>query len=147
MQADVPSNADNSKMVPASQTPGTPSVVVNVWGWRPVPLFFAPAYVFRASPYRWAVYPVWWKPWRPNPWHIHRRHVNVYHAPYRRVTMYRHPVLRSHYHPMRSRSNVYISKRRTVVRSAPHHAPRQVKRAPNRGHQAPRGGHVNKPRH
>lgn len=38
---------------------------VNVWFWPTVRFVYAPGYVPWVSPYRWRVYPVWWRPWRP----------------------------------------------------------------------------------
>jgi len=40
-------------------------VVVNVWLWPSVRFIYAPEYRVWVSPYRWANYPRWWKPWRP----------------------------------------------------------------------------------
>jgi hypothetical protein len=46
-------------------------VTVNVWvGWPCVRFVFAPAYRVWVSPWRWAVYPAWWRPWRPLAWRV-----------------------------------------------------------------------------
>ncbi len=47
-----------------------PIVVVNVWGWPCVRYVYAPTYRVWVSPWRWAVYPVWWRPWRPFAWRV-----------------------------------------------------------------------------
>lgn len=45
-----------------------PVVVVNVWGWPCVRYVYAPTYRVWISPWRWAAYPTWWRPWRPLAW-------------------------------------------------------------------------------
>jgi len=45
-------------------------IVVNVWGWPSVRFVYAPAYTGWVSPWRWRVYPVWWRPWRPLAWRV-----------------------------------------------------------------------------
>ncbi|MBK9274884.1 MAG: hypothetical protein IPM49_10130 [Flavobacteriales bacterium] len=45
-------------------------VVVNVWGWRPVPFCFSPRFSPFSSEWAWGNYPPWWRPWRPHPWRI-----------------------------------------------------------------------------
>ncbi|MDQ3109169.1 MAG: hypothetical protein M3R17_04675 [Bacteroidota bacterium] len=60
----------------------SPVAVVNVWLWPSVRFIYAPAYVVWVSPYRWAYYPVYWKPWRPVGWRIHRARVVRYHMHY-----------------------------------------------------------------
>ncbi len=54
-------------------------VYVNVWMWPAVRFVYAPAYVVWVSPYRWAYYPVYWKPWRPIGWRMHRSRCMRYH--------------------------------------------------------------------
>jgi hypothetical protein len=48
----------------------TPPIVVNVWGWPCVRFVYAPTYVVWVSPWRWAAYPAWWRPWRPLAWRV-----------------------------------------------------------------------------
>jgi len=45
-------------------------VVVNVWSWPCVRFAYAPTYTVWVSPWRWRVYPVWWRPWRPLAWRM-----------------------------------------------------------------------------
>ncbi|MEW6510788.1 MAG: hypothetical protein AB1428_07505 [Bacteroidota bacterium] len=45
-------------------------IVVNVWGWPSVRFVYAPRYVAWVSPWRWRVYPAWWRPWRPLAWRV-----------------------------------------------------------------------------
>lgn len=45
-------------------------IVVNVWLWPCVRFVYAPVYHPWISPWRWAVYPAWWRPWRPLRWHV-----------------------------------------------------------------------------
>jgi hypothetical protein len=61
----------------------TTRVVVNVWGWPSVRFVFAPGYKIWVSSVRWAVFPRWWKPWRPirhsvfiSRCHIHKTYIH-----------------------------------------------------------------------
>lgn len=80
-------------------------IVVNVWGWPCVRFVYAPIYRPWVSPWRWRVYPNWWKPWRPHPhtWFIGRRpvYVGYRYAPAPRLTRV-HAV----YAPHRSSSTI-----------------------------------------
>jgi hypothetical protein len=69
-------------------------VVVNVWTWPGVRYVYTPAYRVWVSPYRWSVYPSWWRPWRP----IRHRIFYTYRAPYRNryVAVSTHRVVRAH---------------------------------------------------
>ncbi|MDI9310125.1 MAG: hypothetical protein QM535_07915 [Limnohabitans sp.] len=40
-------------------------IIVNVWGWPCVRFVYAPSYRVWVSPFRWANYPRWWRPWKP----------------------------------------------------------------------------------
>ncbi len=41
------------------------AIVINVWPWPCVRFVYAPAYRPWVSPWRWRVYPSYWRPWRP----------------------------------------------------------------------------------
>lgn len=107
---------------------GPVRIVVNVWLWPGVRFMYRPAYTVWVSPWRWRVYPVWWRPWRPYPWH--RYHVRV--APYRThchvVTTHR--VVRAHgvYTPRRTHSKVVHTKTTTVVAARGKHGTTVAKR-------------------
>ena len=73
-----------------------PIVIVNVWMWPAVRFVYAPAYVVWVSPYRWAYYPVYWKPWRPVGWRIHHARAFRYHTHY--VCVHHHRMARAHAH-------------------------------------------------
>jgi hypothetical protein len=90
-------------------------VVVNVWFWPGVRFMYAPAYTVWVSPWRWRVYPTWWRPWRPHPYrryyaytHPWRAHCHVVHT---------HRVVRAHavYTPHRRTSKVVHTRTTTVV--------------------------------
>lgn len=95
--------------------PANVRVVVNVWLWRPVRFMYAPAYRAWVSPWRWRVYPTWFRPWRPHPWRVY--HVRV--MPYRAHchVIRTHRVVRAHavYAPHRTHSNVVHTRTTTVV--------------------------------
>ncbi len=83
-----------------SPNASAPRVIVNVWLWPSVRFIYAPGYKRWVSPWRWAVYPKWWKPWRPVRWGVyHRRHV-MFHRSYRVVRVHRctraHAIYRTH---------------------------------------------------
>lgn len=89
-------------------------LVVNVWFWPSVRFMYAPSYVVWVSPYRWRVYPRWWRPWRPHPWRFHYSRAYVYHRSYRVV--HTHRVVNAHrvYRPHRSAS-VTVKRKTTTV--------------------------------
>ncbi len=81
-----------------------PGLVVNVWIWPSVRFVYGPVYRPWISPWRWRVYPAWWKPWRPFAWHAwHPLRVH-YHRPFAIVQTHR--VIRAHrvYMPYRTTS-------------------------------------------
>ena len=90
-------------------------VIVNVWFWPSVRFVYVPTYRPYVSPWYWAVYPRWWRPWRPRPLFIYRPRVRVYHVHYRVAPSHR--VVHAHrvYKPHR-RTSVVVHKRTTVVR-------------------------------
>lgn len=91
-------------------------IVVNVWGWPTVRVIYRPGYRVWVSPYRWAYYPTWWRPWRPHPFHVFRPHVVRHRAHYHVVTTHR--VMRAHkvYTPHRRSSKVVHTRTTTVVK-------------------------------
>ncbi len=91
-------------------------VVVNVWLWPSVRFVYAPRYVAWVSPWRWRVYPVWWRPWRPHPWRAFHVRVAPYHRHCHVVTTHR--VVHAHkvYAPRRAHSTVVHSRTTTVVK-------------------------------
>ena len=82
------------------------AIVVNVWVWPSVRFIYRPAYRPWVSPWRWSVYPRWWKPWRPLTWNRYYTRTAVYRPRYRVVTTHR--VVRAHkvYRPRRTSSTV-----------------------------------------
>ena len=108
-------------------------VVINVWGWPSVRFVFGPRYVRWRSPYRWGVYPNWWKPWRPRRWGVyhgfhahHRRHFHV--VKVRRCN-------RAHKH--------FVKHRRTCVRVRNHKHHHVHVHHHHHGHKSNKGGHKN----
>ncbi|MCC7506349.1 MAG: hypothetical protein IT259_13665 [Saprospiraceae bacterium] len=81
-------------------------IVVNVWLWPSVRFVYRPGYVAYVSPWRWRVYPTWWRPWRPHPWGWYHVRVRPYRAHCHVVTVHR--VHRAHavYAPRRTHSTV-----------------------------------------
>ena len=46
------------------------AIIVNVWLWPSVRFVYAPVYRPWVSPFRWAFYPTWWRPWHPLVWSV-----------------------------------------------------------------------------
>jgi hypothetical protein len=95
-------------------------VWVNVWFWSPVRFIFAPAYRPWVSPWRFRVYPPFFRPWRPLAW----RSFYGFRAPHR-VGFFRAPHLRVNkvhkfYRPGRTRATVINTRRHTVVKKGGH---------------------------
>ena len=90
-------------------------IVVNVWGWPSVRHIYRPAYVVYVSPWRWGVYPTYWRPFRPRPWGLYHARVRPYRAHYQVVPTHR--VVRAHrvYSGHRSHSTVVHSRTVTHV--------------------------------
>lgn len=80
------------------------AVVVNVWLWPSVRFVYRPGYVVWVSPWRWKVYPGWWRPWRPLAWHVFHPLRWRYHHHY--AIVHTHRVVHAHriYTPVRTTS-------------------------------------------
>ncbi len=80
-----------------------PRIVVNVWAWPSVRFVYGPVYRVWVSPWRWRVYPAWWRPWRPLAWRVFHP-FRAHHAGF--VAVRTHRVVRAHrvYLPMRASS-------------------------------------------
>lgn len=100
--------AEEERMAP-SKGPRAPAlegvfVVMNVWSWRPIPWCFSPRYYPYASPWGWAHYPVWWRPWRPHPWGMWWGWRHHHHGWYRPWNACRVGRAQAFYAPRRARS-------------------------------------------
>ena len=93
-------------------------IVVNVWLWPSVRFVYGPRYRVYSSPWRWAYYPSWWRPWRPVAWVTFRPHVVRFRTGFgfHRVTTHR--VVKAHriYTPKRKTSTTVV-KRTTITRT------------------------------
>jgi hypothetical protein len=66
------------------------TIVVNVWAWPSVRYVYAPVYRPWVSPWRWALYPTWYRPWHPLAWHVfHPFRARYHHVGFRTVTTHR----------------------------------------------------------
>ena len=94
-------------------------IVVNVWLWPSVRYIYRPGYRVWVSPFRWGVYPRWWRPWRPSPWRVFYPRTVVYRPRYHVVRTPR--VVRAHrvYTPRRTTSRVVVARSTTRVRTTP----------------------------
>lgn len=91
------------------------AIIVNVWLWPSVRYMYRPAYVVYVSPWRWGLYPAWWRPFRPRPWGLYHARIRPYRAHYHVVTTHR--VVRAHraYTPHRTHSKVVRTRTTTKV--------------------------------
>ncbi|UKN00388.1 hypothetical protein K6119_11645 [Paracrocinitomix mangrovi] len=85
-------------------------VVVNVWLWPSVRFVYGPTYVRWRSPYRWGIYPKWWRPWKPYRWGVYHGFHAHHHAHFHVVKVRR--CTKAH--------GFYVKKRRTAVRIKHH---------------------------
>lgn len=90
-------------------------IVVNVWSWSAVKFVYAPGYVYYKSPWKWSVYPNWWKPWKPHPWGWHYSKRKIHHVHFR--PYHSHRIVKAHtfYKPKR-KSSVIVKTRTTHTR-------------------------------
>ncbi len=113
-------------------------VVVNVWTWPSVRFIYSPTYRPWVSPWRWRVYPNWWRPWRPLTW-------SVWHP--LRLKHYRPTVRVVHTHRVAKARNIYKPVRVTSTtvrtRNASAHANYKVRKTTTTV-KGPRGNAVTK---
>lgn len=92
------------------------AVVVNVWMWPCVRFVYRPVYMPWVSPWRWKLYPTWWRPWHPMTWRVFHPLAYRYH-PFCRV-VHTHRVVVAHrvYTPFRATSVIVHNRHARVVR-------------------------------
>lgn len=93
------------------------AIIVNVWLWPSVRYMYRPAYVVYVSPWRWGLYPTWWRPFHPRPWRVYHARVRPYYAHYHVVTTHRVVRARAVYAPHRTHSTVVHTRTTTVVKN------------------------------
>ena len=94
-------------------------VFVNVWFWPSIRFLYSPTYVVYRSPYRWAFYPRWYRPWRPFGYRNFYARCAPHRVYYHRTSTYRVVNSRKLYAPRRHYTTVVVHNRRntTVVRT------------------------------
>lgn len=115
-------------------------VVVNVWLWPSVRYIYRPAYRPWVSPWRWAYYPNYWRPWRPRPWRQVYGYRAVYRPHFRVATTHRVVYARRVYTPLRRTSP--IVRTRTSSRVVVNRNGKAVKRTTTTTRVNPRTGKV-----
>lgn len=91
-------------------------IVVNVWFWKPVRFIYGPNYSVWISPFRWHVYPKWWRPWKPVRYHAFYTKTAPHRVMYHRTTVHRVKHAHAIYHPHRKTSTTIIKQgRKTTV--------------------------------
>ncbi|MES2543726.1 MAG: hypothetical protein V4548_02490 [Bacteroidota bacterium] len=110
--------SDEKQMIKnAKGGPSVPEIesvvmIVNVWAWPSVQFLYAPGYVVWVSPHRWAVYPNWWKPWKPIRYSIFRARCAPHRLYYHHTPEHRVLHARKIYTPRRNSSTLVIHNRR-----------------------------------
>lgn len=96
---------------------GNYPIVVNVWMWPCVRFVYRPAYVPWVSPWRWRMYPAWWRPWRPVTWRVFHPLAFRYHPHCRVVRTHRVVVAHRVYTPYRASSVVVRTRHAHAVKN------------------------------
>ena len=109
---------DDNGRGPSADNESYTRIVVNVWFWPSVRYIYRPSYRVYVSPWRWAYYPNYWKPWRPHPWRWHfnkRKHTHVH---FHSVSVHRVSRVHKIYTPRRtvSKTVVHRNTTRTTVK-------------------------------
>jgi hypothetical protein len=116
---DVVEISSGGKGGPSVNELSNKQVSINVWFWPSVRFLYAPTYVVWHSPWRWNLYPKWWRPWRPFKYHVFYGRCAPHRVYYHRVPTRRVVVAHKIYTPRRNHSTVVIHNNRktTVVRN------------------------------
>lgn len=93
----------------------TMPIVVNVWGWPCVAFVYRPVYVPWISPFRWAFWPGWWRPWGVHPWRYHWSRCHHFHAIYRPAPVHRVVVAHRVYAPHRVTSKTVVTRNSVTI--------------------------------
>lgn len=117
-------------------------IVVNVWLWPAVRYVYRPAYVAYVSPWRWGLYPTWWRPFRPHPWRAFHVRVRPHRVHYHVVSTHR--VVHAHkiYAPRRTHSTVVHTRTVTHVSKGGKHGGTHVTKTKTTRVKGPQGGAV-----
>lgn len=97
-------------------------IFVNVWFWPGVRFVYAPGYAVWRSPWRWGLYPKWWRPWRPVGHRVFVGRCARYRVFYHRVPSRRVVVAHRLYAPRRNHSTIIVHKNRrsaVIIKSKP----------------------------
>lgn len=119
---DTDGNVSGGKGGPSVSEISLSPIIVNVWFWPSVRYIYAPNYVVWVSPYRWSVYPRWWKPWKPYRYTIFYTRCAPHRIYYKRVPTRRVVTAHRVYAPRRNHSTLVVQNNRrnstTVIRKS-----------------------------
>jgi hypothetical protein len=90
-------------------------IFVNVWFWPGVRFVYAPGYVVWRSPWRWGLYPKWWRPWRPIGYRAFYGRCATHRLLFHRVPTRGVVLANRLYAPRRNHSTLVVHKRRSTV--------------------------------
>lgn len=112
---DIKESVDKNSKGPSAINISVQTIVVNVWSWPVVQYIYSPRYVIWVSPYRWANYPRWWKPWKPLRYTVFYSRCTPHRILYRKTNTIRVVAARRVYTPRRSSTVVIRNKRGTTI--------------------------------
>ncbi len=117
--SDIVDSSTGGKGGPSISEIKTTQVIVNVWFWPSVRYLYAPTYIVWRSPWKWRMYPKWWRPWRSYSYHIFYGRCASHRVFYHRVPARRVVVAHKIYTPRRNSSTIVVhnNRRSSVVRS------------------------------
>lgn len=102
----------------------TARTVVNVWAWPSVQYIYGPSYAVWISPWSYAYYPGWYRPWRPVAYYVY----DPFWAPYRPYysVCFRHRVVYAPriYRPYRTTSVIVHNRSYTQINNYRNSSPR-----------------------
>lgn len=130
-------DAKPSKKGPFLESAMDDAIVVNVWAWPSVSFVYGPVYRPWLSPFRWAFYPTWWRPWRPLSWSVWHPYRIRYHRSFVVAPLHRTVRVHKVYTPARVTSVSVTRRHSTAVNNY------RVTRKTTTVHaNGPHGGHI-----
>ncbi len=105
----------NTNNIPNAAKIKSTAVIVNVWSWPSIQFIYAPTYVVWHSPYHWARYPRWCRPWRPFGYQTFYARCTPYRIYYRSTPNYRVTHSQNLYVPSRRLTSLTVNKRHTTL--------------------------------
>jgi hypothetical protein len=129
LQEELPA-PDMNRNGPCASDISIKRVIVNVWFWPSIRNMYVPNYRPWVSPFRWNVYPSYWRPRRPVAFNVFYTNVYPRTPYYRRMSAISLVNSRRFYGPNRRTSTIVVKNRRgtTVIQKGPRGRVKSVQR-------------------